>query len=128
MPRAYSHNAILLSGALASSSLQKVNPQSESCWGSLLEPSQHPQHHPASLPLHWQRSGQKLIFPSKNLRGEAEKVFKGFCFVLEPHCLINTLATRGYLTLYYFQFYAIKDSVLLPQRYIPNVQKAQNGT
>lgn len=98
MPRGYSHNAILLSGALASWSHQKVSPQS--CWGSLLKPSQH-----SPAPYCFSASPLQEIRPEahKNLMGEAGTVFcggRGDCFILEPRCLISILATCSYLILH----------------------------
>lgn len=85
MPRGYSHGAILLSGALASSKYQ--SPQSKGCQG---RPSEPPQH--IGIPRCFSVSPLAEIRPeahlaSTNLRGEAGKVFVVVTVLLCGHAI-----------------------------------------
>lgn len=131
MPRVYSHDAILLPGALASSSYQ--SPQSKGCQGSPLAPPQNSSapHCFSVSPLAGIRPEAHLA--SMNLRGEAEKVFLllllwwWFCFIR----VVPSDKDTSRMWLFNFTLFSIQhsqDFSLVSHCHIPSAQRAQKGT
>jgi hypothetical protein len=131
MPRDASHDAILLPGALASSSYQ--SPQSKGCQGSPLAPPQNSSapHCFSVSPLAEIRPEAQLA--SMNLRGEAEKVFLlllllfWLCFRVVP-----SDKDTSHMWLFNFTLFSIQRSqnfslVSVSHGHLPSAQRAQRA-